>query len=92
MKAFSGHGLMDTGSLFFDPGLSRLTTGRTTSLFAEDIKARDAELRSAIGGRRNLVNGGAGRKGRATLELLFPLPPATGPAVDLAGKRLVAGA
>jgi hypothetical protein len=35
MKAFSGNGLMDTGSLFFDPELSRLTTGRTTSLFAE---------------------------------------------------------
>ena len=33
MKAFSGDGLTDTGSLFFDPNLSRLTTGRTTSAF-----------------------------------------------------------
>ena len=67
MKAFSAHGLMDPGSLFFDPGLSRLTTGRTTSLFAEDIKARDAELRSAIGGARLLVTGGAGGIGSAWL-------------------------
>ena len=47
MKAFSSEGLTDTGSLFFDPRLSRLATDRTTSLFAEDIKTHDAELRSA---------------------------------------------
>ena len=70
MKAFSGDGLTDTGSLFFDPDLSRLTTGRTTSLFAEDIKARDADLRSAFTGRRILVTGGAGSIGSATLELM----------------------
>jgi FlaA1/EpsC-like NDP-sugar epimerase len=89
MKAFSGNGLMDTGSLFFDPDLNRLTTGRTTSLFAEDIKTHDGELRSAIAGRRILVTGGAGSIGSATLELLFPYAPAAVHVVDLAENGLV---
>ncbi|HLG83146.1 MAG TPA: polysaccharide biosynthesis protein [Bradyrhizobium sp.] len=89
MKAFSGDGLMDTGSLFFDPELSRLTTGRTTSLFAQDIKAQDAALRSAFAGRRILVTGGAGSIGSATLELLFPYAPAAVHVIDLAENGLV---
>jgi NADPH:quinone reductase-like Zn-dependent oxidoreductase len=71
MKAFSDDGLIATGSLLFDPGLSRLTTGRTDSLFAEDIKTHDADLKSAFAGRRILVTGGAGSIGSATLELLL---------------------
>jgi len=89
MKAFSGDGLTDTGSLFFDPRLSRLTTGRTTSLFAEDIKTHDAELRSAFTGRRILVTGGAGSIGSATIELLFPYAPAAVHVIDLAENGLV---
>jgi FlaA1/EpsC-like NDP-sugar epimerase len=89
MKAFSGDGLTDTGSLFFDPELSRLTTGRTTSLFAEDIKAHDADLRSAFAGRRILVTGGAGSIGSATLELLFQYSPAALHVIDLAENGLV---
>jgi len=80
---------MDTGSLFFDPELSRLTTGRTTSLFAEDIKAHDAALRSAFTGRRILVTGGAGSIGSATLELLFPYAPSAVHVIDLAENGLV---
>src|ERR1700744_2504271 len=89
MKAFSGDGLTDTGSLFFDPDLSRLTTGRTTSLFAEDIKARDADLRSAFTGRRILVTGAAGSIGSATLELIFQYNPAAVHVIDLAENGLV---
>src|ERR1700733_3651895 len=89
MKAFSGDGLTDTGSLFFDPDLSRLTTGRTASLFAEDIKARDADLRSAFNGRRILVTGGAGSIGSATLELIFRYNPAAVHVIDLAENGLV---
>ena len=89
MKAFSGDGLTDTGSLFFDPDLSRLTTGRTTSLFAEDIKARDADLRSAFTGGRILVTGGAGSIGSATLELIFQYNPAAVHVIDLAENGLV---
>jgi FlaA1/EpsC-like NDP-sugar epimerase len=89
MKDCSSRGLMDMGSLFFDPGLSRLTTGRTTSLFAEDVKAHDADLRSAISGRRILVTGGAGSIGSATLELLFPYAPAAVHVIDLAENGLV---
>jgi FlaA1/EpsC-like NDP-sugar epimerase len=89
MKAFSSDGLTDTGSLFFDPNLSRLTTGRTTSLFAEDVKARDADLRSAFTGRRILVTGGAGSIGSATLELIFQYNPAAVHVIDLAENGLV---
>ena len=89
MKAFSGDGLIDTGALFFDPRLSRLTTGRTTSLFDEDIKVHDADLRSAFTGQRILVTGGAGSIGSATLELLFPYAPAAVHVIDLAENGLV---
>ena len=89
MKGFSNRGLMDIGSLFFDPELSVLTTGRTTSLFLEDVKSHDAELRSAITGRRILVTGGAGSIGSATLEVLFPYAPAAVHVVDLAENGLV---
>lgn len=89
MKGFSGHGLMNTASLFFDPELSRLTTGRNTSLFADDVKARDADIRSAIAGKRILVTGGAGSIGGATIELLFPYAPAAVHVIDLAENGLV---
>jgi len=89
MKAFSGNDSTDTGSLFFDPRLSRLTTDRTISLFAEDIRTHDADLKSAFTGRRILVTGGAGSIGSATLELLFPYEPAAVHVIDLAENGLV---
>lgn len=89
MKAFSGQRLIDRGSLFFDLELSRLTTGRTESLFTEDIEAHRAELRSAITGRRILVTGGAGSIGSATLELLFAYAPLAVHVIDLAENSLV---
>ena len=88
MKAFSGDGLTDTGSLFFDSELSRLTTSRTSSLFAEDIKARNDDLRSAFAGRRILVTGGAGSIGSTTIELLFAYAPAAVHVIDLAENGL----
>ena len=89
MKALSNASLADTGSLFFDPKLSRLTTGRINSLFAEDIKTHDADLRSAFTGRRILVTGGAGSIGSATVELLFPYSPAAVHVIDLAENGMV---
>jgi FlaA1/EpsC-like NDP-sugar epimerase len=89
MKAFSDDGLIATGSLLFDPGLSRLTTGRTDSLFAEDIKTHDADLKSAFAGRRILVTGGAGSIGSATLELLLQYSPAVVHVIDIAENSIV---
>jgi FlaA1/EpsC-like NDP-sugar epimerase len=88
MKALSGRGLTDTASLFFNPELSRLTTGRTASLFAEDIKTHHEVLRSAIADRRILVTGGAGSIGGATIELLFHYSPAAVHVIDLAENGL----
>jgi FlaA1/EpsC-like NDP-sugar epimerase len=88
MKALSGRGLIDTASLFFDPELSRLTTGRTASFFAEDVKTHHEALRSAIADRRILVTGGAGSIGSATIELLFRYSPAAVHVIDLAENGL----
>lgn len=89
MKASSGRSLLDTMSLLFDPELSRLTTGRSTSLFAEDIKTHHDALRSAFAGRRILVTGGAGSIGSATIELLFRYMPAAVHVIDPSENGLV---
>jgi FlaA1/EpsC-like NDP-sugar epimerase len=89
MKGFSAHGFMDTGSLFFDPELSSLTTGRKSSLFSEDIANYDDQIRNTISGRRILVTGGAGSIGGATLELIFRYAPAAVHVIDLAENGLV---
>jgi nucleoside-diphosphate-sugar epimerase len=80
---------VDIGSLFFDSDLSRLTTGRNTSLFAQDVSTHKHGLLSAIAGRRILVTGGAGSIGSATLELLLGYAPAAIHVIDIAENGLV---
>jgi FlaA1/EpsC-like NDP-sugar epimerase len=80
---------IDTGSLFFNPDLSRLATGRDTSLFAQDISTHHDRLISTIAGRRILVTGGAGSIGSATIELLLGYAPKAVHVIDLAENGLV---
>ena len=89
ITGLSGRASINTGSLFFNPDLSRLTTGRSTSLFAQDISAHHARLGSAIAGRRILVTGGAGSIGSATIELLLGYAPAAVHVIDIAENGLV---
>jgi FlaA1/EpsC-like NDP-sugar epimerase len=89
MTGIGGRSSIDTGSLFFNAELSRLATGRTTSLFAEDISARQTQLYSAIEGRRVLVTGGAGSIGSATIELLLGYAPGAVHVIDIAENGLV---
>lgn len=62
--------------------LGMLVTRRTQSQFAADIAAREAELRTAIAGKRVLVIGGGGTIGGATTGLLADLQPACLHVVD----------
>ena len=80
---------LNTDALFFNPSLSRLATGRESSLFAADISTQADKLRSAIAGRRILVTGGAGSIGRATVELLLGYSPAAIHVVDIGENVLV---
>jgi FlaA1/EpsC-like NDP-sugar epimerase len=89
MAGFPERTSLDTDALFFNSGLSRLATGRETSLFAQDLAAQEDKLRSAITGRRILVTGGAGSIGRATVELLFGYAPAAVHVVDIGENALV---
>ena len=89
MAGFPERTSLDTDALFFNSGLSRLATGRETSLFAQDLAAQEDKLRSAISGRRILVTGGAGSIGRATVELLFGYAPAAVHVVDIGENALV---
>lgn len=88
MTGFLSRASIDTGSLFFNPDLSRLTSGRSTSLFAADISAHEAGLNSVIAGGRILVTGGAGSIGSATLELLLGYAPAAVHVIDIAENGL----
>lgn len=56
--------------------LAPLATGRMGRLFDEDVRARLAELRERLSGRRVLVIGGAGSIGGATVRALLPFAPA----------------
>ncbi len=51
-----------------DDFIARRVTGRSRSLFADDLAAHDAELREAIYGKSLLVIGGAGTIGGAFLR------------------------
>ena len=51
-------------------------TRRPTSLFAEDLAARDGELRARIDGKRVLVIGGAGTIGSSFIRALLRFSPA----------------
>jgi FlaA1/EpsC-like NDP-sugar epimerase len=79
----------NTGSLFFNQDVSRLATGRDTSLFAHDVSAHHDQLVSAIAGKRIVVTGGAGSIGSATIELLLGYAPAAVHVIDLAENGLV---
>ena len=89
MAGFSERTALDTDALFFNPGLSRLATGRDSSLFAQDMLAQADQIHSAISGRRILVTGGAGSIGRATLELLLGYAPAAVHVIDIGENALV---
>lgn len=55
--------------------LSVLATGRTRSLFADDVEGHREEIESQIQGRRVLVIGGAGSIGAATVQILTAYHP-----------------
>ncbi|MBX3098488.1 MAG: polysaccharide biosynthesis protein [Salinibacterium sp.] len=57
--------------------------GRSESLFAADLAAHDAELRSAIEGASVLVIGGAGTIGSSFIHALLPFRPSRLVVVDL---------
>src|ERR1700676_1378763 len=88
MTGLGGRFSIDTGSLFFNTELSRLATGRDTSLFAHDISTYQTQLHSTIEGRRVLVTGGAGSIGSATIELLLGYVPAAVHVIDIAENGL----
>jgi FlaA1/EpsC-like NDP-sugar epimerase len=89
MTGISRSASIDGGSLLFNPDLSRLATGRSTSLFIDDISADQSRLVAAITGRRILVTGGAGSVGSATVELLMSYAPAAVHVIDVAENGLV---
>ena len=65
-----------------DSFIARRITGRSTSLFADDLAANDAELRARIEGRSALVIGGAGSIGASFIHALLRYRPASLVVVD----------
>ncbi len=65
-----------------DDFIARRITKRSTSLFAADLAANDAELRSRIEGRTALVIGGAGSIGSQFIKALLEYRPASLVVVD----------
>lgn len=68
--------------------LAFLATGRTSSLFTEDMLARRVELETAVAGKRILVIGGAGSIGSAVVKELARRKPATLHIVDQSENSL----
>ncbi len=68
--------------------LSGRVIGRTSDWFAEDMAARDGEIRERVAGRRVLVLGGAGSIGSASIRTLLPFRPATLHVVDQSENNL----
>jgi len=62
--------------------LAVLATGRSRSLFAEDVERSRTKLSRRIAGRRILVVGGAGSIGSATIRAVIPFLPACLHVVD----------
>lgn len=62
--------------------LTAIVTGRTASLFADDVAASRDAVVAKVRGRRLLVVGGAGSIGAATVELLLDYLPAALHVVD----------
>lgn len=54
--------------------LASIATGRSVSLFADDVVRQSAELQKNLSGANILVIGGAGTIGRATIECLLAFP------------------
>ena len=68
--------------------LARKVTGREESLFAGEMRRREAALRGRIEGRRLLVLGGGGSIGSATVHVLSRLGPAALHVVDQSENAL----
>jgi FlaA1/EpsC-like NDP-sugar epimerase len=66
-----------------------LITGRTESLFAEDVRANEDALREALGGKRIAVVGAAGSIGSAVTKTLLRFVPAALTLIDLSENNLV---
>ncbi|WP_041929065.1 polysaccharide biosynthesis protein [Methylorubrum extorquens] len=62
--------------------LAAVATGRTASLFADDLAETQGAIRAAVEGRRLLIIGGAGTIGSSTTELLTRFSPAAVHLVD----------
>lgn len=71
-----------------DDFIATAVTGRTTSFFAADLAAHEAELRLGIEGKSVLVIGGAGTIGSSFIRALLPFRPAKLVVVDLSENGL----
>jgi FlaA1/EpsC-like NDP-sugar epimerase len=69
--------------------LSHLATGRTESLFADDVESRREELSSRIRGSRVLIVGGAGSIGAATVAAVAAYRPRSLHVIDHNENTLV---
>ena len=69
--------------------LTRVATGRETSIFAEDLQRSEDRLREAISGKRLLVIGGAGTIGSETIHVIVDYAPACLHVVDVSENTLV---
>lgn len=74
--------------LDLDDFIARRVTGRSRSLFADDLAAHDDELRTAIEGRSLLVVGGAGTIGAAFIREALRYRPARLVVVDTSENGL----
>ncbi|MFM9878176.1 MAG: UDP-N-acetylglucosamine 4,6-dehydratase [Rhodoglobus sp.] len=71
-----------------DDFIASAVTGRSTSLFAADLVAHEAELRAGIEGKSVLVIGGAGTIGSSFIKALLPFRPSRLVVVDLSENGL----
>lgn len=68
--------------------LTAAVIGRDTSIFSEDVRALDVQLRETVADRRVLVIGGGGTIGSITTELLVEFGPRALHVVDLSENYL----
>jgi FlaA1/EpsC-like NDP-sugar epimerase len=66
-----------------------IITGRTESLFADDIRANEAALREVLNGSRVAVVGAAGSIGSAVVKTLLRFAPQALALIDLSENNLV---
>jgi FlaA1/EpsC-like NDP-sugar epimerase len=69
--------------------VEQLATGRTGSMFAQDLRDHAAELRDRVGGGRVAVIGAAGSIGGAVVRSILPLRPRALALFDLSENNLV---